>query len=148
VLTLFAVGVLAWYLVVLFTWATRPLHDTVPIGIDYTATSPRMAYQEVRCNTLFGSSPLDGEPPALRVQMTNGVPATATSPAAPPGPLDSAHQFAYQRPPCGLVQHDARIVFVIDTLGALLLGGGALFMAARRVGEPEPAVGEPKLVPA
>ena len=120
-LLLVAGAVAVWYLVVLFSWAVRPLHDSVPIGLDPAKGQP--VSQSVTCNTLFASTTHDGALPTLRTIL----------------PLTS-EQFAYNRPACALVQKDARIVFGLDTLGMLVVVGGLLYIALRTVPEPEPVI--------
>ncbi|MCU1366954.1 MAG: hypothetical protein JWN39_2593 [Ilumatobacteraceae bacterium] len=118
-LLLVAGAVAVWYLIVLFSWAIRPLHDAVPIGTDPATNQP--VSQSVTCNTLFSGTTHDGPLPTLRTIL----------------PLFNG-QFEYNRPVCDLVQKDARIVFGLDTLGMLVVVGGLLFFALRTVPEPEP----------
>ncbi len=107
-LLLSAVGVVLLYLLLAFGWAARPLHDSVPVGTDWAPTvltppkPQQLVSQEVRCNSVFASSPRGSEPLPSLTPQPKGQPA-----------LD------YQRPPCVLVQSNARTVFVIDTLFAI-----------------------------
>ena len=120
-LLLIAAGAVAvWYLVVLFGWAIRPQHDAIPIGIDYDALpSQRPVSQKVTCNTMFASTAHSGALPTLRILKTLNVP-----------------PFKYQRDACTLVQRDARIVFGLDTLGAIVGVGGLVYFAIRKEREP------------
>jgi hypothetical protein len=114
-----AVGI--WYLVVVFSWAARPLHDSVPIGIDYTVTPNKPVSQDVTCDTLFSGTSRSGDLPTLRVQYD-----------AKGNRLEAKSQFAYQRAACDLVQRDARIVFGLDTLGAVVVEAGLLVFLFRK----------------
>lgn len=104
---------LAWYLCVLFLWALRPLEDHIPIGVD--PVSHQAVSQTVTCNSLFAGSPRPNEPlPTLRPLL----------------PL-TGQQFAYERTPCTLVQHDARLVFALNSLVLLAAAGGLVAVAIR-----------------
>ena len=97
-------GVLLFALVV-GVWATRPLHESLQVGTDWTPTllvPPQGAKEvqvEVECNNLFASSPRSDAP----------LPALTPQPADKP-PL------AYPREPCVFVHSDARRAFAIDVL--------------------------------
>jgi hypothetical protein len=86
-------------------WATRPLHESLHAGTDWTPTllAPPQAAKEVQvqveCNSLLASSPRPDAP----------LPALTPQPADKP-PL------AYPREPCVFVHDDARRVFAIDVL--------------------------------
>jgi hypothetical protein len=86
-------------------WATRPLHESLHVGTDWTPTLlvPPQGEQEVQvdveCNNLFASSPRSDAP----------LPALTPQPADKP-PL------AYPREPCVFVHSDARRAFAIDVL--------------------------------
>ena len=86
-------------------WATRPLHETLQVGTDWTPTllvppqGAKEARVEVECNSLLSSSPRSDAPlPAL----------TPQPPDKPP--------LAYPREPCVFVHSDARKTFAIDIL--------------------------------
>jgi hypothetical protein len=84
-------------------WATRPLHETLHVGTDWTPTllvppqAAKEAYVDVECNNLFASSPHSDTP----------LPPLTPQPADKP-PL------AYPREPCVFVHGDARRAFAID----------------------------------
>jgi len=109
-----AIATLVWYTCILTFWALQPLNDSVPVGVDYTRAAPASVSVSVDCNELFDSAPRDDSVPALKVQ-----------PAGKP-PL------AFQREPCVLVQDQARMVFIFDTLGLLAVVGGFVLLALRR----------------
>ncbi len=119
ILLIAAGAVAVWYLVVLIGWAIRPQHDAIPIGIDYDAPVARPISQKVTCNSLFNGTAHDGALPTLRILKAVN---------APP--------FRYQRDACTLVQRDARIVFGLDTLGAIAGVGGLVYFAVRKEREP------------
>jgi hypothetical protein len=98
----------AWYLVILFAWALKPLEDAVPVGVDPATGKP--VSQTVECNTLFAGTAHDGNLPVL----TN-------------------LNFEYNRTPCVSVQSDARKIFALDTLVAVVLVGGLVVIALRPV---------------
>jgi hypothetical protein len=112
ILLLAAGGVAVWYLVVLFSWALRPLHDAIPVGVNPRDGKP--VSQEVSCNTLFAGHAHEGALPTLPTRL----------------PL-YGQQYVYNRDACTLVQRDARIVFTLDTLGAIVVIGGLLYIALR-----------------
>lgn len=105
-------AVAVWYLVVLFSWAVRPLHDAIPVGTNPRDGKP--VSQEVACNTLFAGHAHDGPLPTLPTRL----------------PI-YGQQYEYNRTACTLVQRDARVVFGLDTLGALIVIGGLLYAALR-----------------
>ncbi len=111
ILFLVAGAVAVWYLIVIFSWAARPLNDAIPIGVSPAGKPVSMA---VDCNTLFSAAAHDGALPILPTKL----------------PL-FADQYVYNRAACELVQRDARIVFGLDTLGAIVVIGGLLFVAMR-----------------
>ena len=125
ILLLAAGAVTVWYLVVLFSWAIRPLHDAIPVGVNPRDGKP--VSQEVSCNTLFAANAHDGALPTLPTRL----------------PL-FGQQYVYNRSACTLVQRDARIVFALDTLGAIVVIGGLLYVAQRR---PHPAGALPPVQP-
>lgn len=112
IVLLAAVGVAVWYLVVLFSWAVRPLHDAIPVGVNPKDGKP--VSQEVSCNKLFAADAHDGALPTLPTRL----------------PI-YGQQYEYNRTACTLVQRDARIVFALDTLGAIVIIGGLLYVALR-----------------
>ncbi|MCU1393816.1 MAG: hypothetical protein JWM34_2244 [Ilumatobacteraceae bacterium] len=117
-MVLLAAGAVAvWYVIVLFGWALRPLHDSIPIGVDPATSRP--VSQPVTCNTLFAGSAHDGALPTLPTLLPLFV-----------------GQYEYNRVACDLVQKDARIVFGLDTLGAIVVAGGLVYVALRRSSEP------------
>ena len=108
-----AAGAVAlWYLVVLFSWAVRPLHDAIPVGVNPRDGKP--VSQEVACNTLFATYAHEGALPTLPTRL----------------PI-YGQQYEYNRTACTLVQRDARVVFGLDTLGAIVVIGGLLYVALR-----------------
>jgi hypothetical protein len=92
--------VTAWYAVTFVAWALQPQNDSVPLGVDYSLTSPKPVTDTVECNTLFESSPRDG---------TAGPPPTF---APQPG---NAPELAYEREPCAAVHRQARGLFIANT---------------------------------
>jgi len=110
----FVIGGVAvvWYLVVL-VWAFQPLHETLPVGIDYTASPPSAVSVTVECNSLLSSTAMSQPAPTLTPQP-EGQPS-----------------LAYPHEPCGLVRSDARTAFVIDTV-VMLLAVVALVLYRRR----------------
>lgn len=94
-----------WFVVVLVFWALRPLHDSIPVGLDSTGAP---VSQEVECNTLFD--------------------ADALAPGALP---ELEAPYEYTRDACTGVQSDARLVFGID-VGVTLLGLVAIALLALR----------------
>ena len=86
-------------------WATRPLHESLHVGTDWTPTllvppqGAKEVHVEVECNNLLASSPRSDAP----------LPALTPQPADKP-PL------AYPREPCVFVHSDARRAFAIDVL--------------------------------
>lgn len=118
ILLIAAAAVAVWYLVVLFSWAVRPLSDSVPVGTDWTLKQPRLVSVTVDCNSIFDSTPSDAQLLYLKPQP----------PTQPP--------LEYQREACTLVQRDARIVFALDTLGTIVVMSGLLYFALRTPREP------------
>ena len=122
-LLLIAAGAIAvWFFVVLFGWAIRPQHDSIPVGVDYDAAPQRLISQKITCNTLFSGSAHDGPLPTLRI-LHNTL-------------AFGFQQLKYQRDGCTLVQRDARIVFGLDTVGAIIGVGGLVYFAIRKEREP------------
>lgn len=106
-----------WFLCVLLLWALQPMTDSVPVGVDYTLKVPKFVSVSVDCQGLFDSGPRDGSPlPALKVQP-KGSPA-----------------LAFQRDPCVVVHHQARIVFLLDSaaFAGVMVGFGWLTLRQRR----------------
>ena len=118
ILVIAAGAVAIWYLVVLFTWAVRPLSDAVPVGTDYTLKTPRLVSVTVDCNSLFESPASDAQLMVLKEQTPDHSP------------------LVYNREACTLVQRDARIVFALDTLGAIVVISGLLYFGLRTPKEP------------
>jgi len=108
-LLLVAGAIAIWYVVVLFTWALQPLEDSVPVGVNKDNTPASVT---VPCNTLFASSPHDGSLPVLH-NIT----------------------WEYNRTPCEVVQSDARKIFALDTLVAVVGIAALVSIAVRRVPE-------------
>jgi hypothetical protein len=123
ILLIAAGAVAVWYIVILFSWAVRPLSDSIPVGTDYTLKQPRLVSQDVTCHSLFASSTWDGKYPALKPQPLN-----KDRPDIVP--------LRFQREACALVQRDARIVFSLDTLGAIVVISGLLYFGLRTPKEP------------
>ena len=93
------------FAVVVGIWATRPLHESLHVGTDWTPTllvppqGAKEVHIRVECNSLLSSSPRSDEPlPEL----------TPQPPDKPP--------LAYPREPCVFVHSDARRTFAIDIL--------------------------------
>lgn len=132
-----AVVLLALYVVMVVGWAIRPLHDSVPVGTDWSPTvavppkAQRQVSQRVSCNSLFADSPRGND------QL----------PTLTPQP-EGRRALAYEREPCDLVQRDARLVFALDSIVTLVLLAGLLVYAVRKsephaddpVGPSEPVV--------
>ncbi len=117
-MTIALVVATAWFAVVV-VWALRPQTDTVPIGIDYTLVTPVAVTQDVECDSIFASSPVNGSLPTLTPQP-EGAPA-----------LD------FQRDPCELVQRNGRIVFGLDVLFYLVVVAASVATFTRRGREAE-----------
>jgi len=118
ILLIAAGAVAVWYIVILFSWALRPLTDAVPVGTDFNLSPPRLISVEVGCNTLFDSTASDAQLMMLKPQPVGNPP------------------LEYNREACTLVQRDARIVFGLDTLGALIVISGLLYFGLRTPREP------------
>lgn len=106
-----------WYGCTLALWAFQPLHDSVPVGVDYSVQPPSDLSVEVDCNTLFDSQARDDTPlPALKAQP------------------DKAPALGFQREPCALVHGQAGTVFIVDTavFAAVLALGGWLMWRSRK----------------
>ena len=101
-------------------WATRPLHESLHVGTDWTPTllvppqAEEEAHVEVECNSLLESSPRSDAP----------LPELTPQPADKP-PL------AYPREPCVFAHGDARRAFAIDVL-VVVVALGALAYLRRR----------------
>jgi hypothetical protein len=115
----------ATLLVVLFAiavgiWATRPLHESMHVGTDWTPTllvPPQDAKEvqvEIECNSLLASSPRPDTP----------LPVLTPQPAGKP-PL------AYPREPCVFVHSDARRAFAIDVIVVLAALGTLVYLRRR-----------------
>ena len=106
--------VVVWFVAVLVFWALRPLHDSVPVGLDENKAP---VSQEVECNTMFAADALDaGALPELQ----------------PP--------YEYTRDACTAVQSDARLVFGIDVVVTLLVLAAIGALAIRGRGRVDDAV--------
>ena len=118
-LGLAAVALMLYFVLLMAVWASRPLHDSVPVGVDWTPTTAappkpeQVTDQVVRCNTLFASQARAEGLPTLRPQP-KGRPA-----------------LAYQHDPCKLVHSQARLLFVIQS-GALIGSTALLVFLAMR----------------
>jgi hypothetical protein len=103
--TMRATLVISIFALAVGVWATRPLHESLHVGTDWTPTllvPPQGANEvqvEVECNSLLASSPRSDAP----------LPVLTPQPADKP-PL------AYPREPCVFVHGDARRAFAIDVL--------------------------------
>ena len=100
-LLLGAGAVVVAYLLLVVFWAVRPLDDAVPIGKNADG-EPQS--QTVECNTLFASSVRPNEP----------------LPTLDSLPVEIA-PYEYNRTACRAVQRDARRIFALDTVFAVLL---------------------------
>jgi hypothetical protein len=128
VLAVVAVAV-AWYAVVLFAWAVRPIHDSIPTGVD---RNNRPIAQRVTCHTLF-----EGADRIERVVQGKTLTIWLNGSRLP----DPASGGVYTRDPCVIPHTDAQRVFLLDTLAllAVLAGGGYAYVRLRRVpAEPVP----------
>jgi hypothetical protein len=103
--TMRATLVISIFALAVGVWATRPLHESLHVGTDWTPTllvppqGAKEVHVEVECNNLLASSPRSDAP----------LPALTPQPADKP-PL------AYPREPCVFVHSDARRAFAIDVL--------------------------------
>jgi hypothetical protein len=96
--------VILWYLSVVI-WATRPLHEVLMVGTDYTATTPQQVVVEVECASPFSNAGVTGDLPQLTPQPADRQP------------------LGFPREPCRFVHSDARMVLLLDTaVLALVLG--------------------------
>src|SRR4051794_7092847 len=101
-------------------WATRPLHESMHVGTDFTPTllvPPQGAKEvqvEVESNSLLSSSPRPAAP----------------LPPLPPQPPDPP-PLAYPREPCVFVHSDARRAFAIDVF-VIVVALGLLAYIRRR----------------
>jgi hypothetical protein len=100
-------------------WSTRPLHESLHVGTDYTPTllvPPQAAkdvHIEVECNNLYASSPGPDSLPPLTPQPADKPP------------------LAYPREPCVFVHGDARRAFAIDVLVVLAALAGLALLRRR-----------------
>ena len=103
-----AVGIIVWFLCVLFLWALRPLSDAVPVGINDKGV---WTSQTVQCNNLFHGDARDDSP----------LPVVSK-------PLK------YTREACTLVHTQARQVFIFDVFVMMLVlaAVGFIMMHSRR----------------
>jgi hypothetical protein len=124
-----AAAVIAVYFVLLIAvWAARPLHDSVPVGIDRTPTNavppePEQAvFQRVECNSVIDRDARSDEAlPTLKPQP------------------EGLQALAYQREPCTLVHSEARTLLAINGLLVAVLLGLLAFLAMRsRLSRPSP----------
>ncbi len=120
-----------WYVCVLFFWALQPLHDAVPVGIDYNLSPPAFVSVSVTCEGLFDGAARDASPlPALTPQPTPRLP------------------LGFQREPCTLPHQQARVVFVLDTVLflAVVLACGWFGLWRNRSPSAGPVNNDPRLV--
>ncbi len=120
-LLLGAGAVVIAYLLLVFFWALQPLDDAVPIGLNAKGVPQS---QTVECNTLFDSSVRPDEP----------LPTLATL------PKENA-PYRYNRTACHAVQRDARRIFALDTVLAVLGTTGLVMVALRQ--KPRPSGSPP-----
>ena len=108
-LSLIAVGVLVYFVLLVTLWAARPLEDYVFVGVDWTPTtevppqSQKERWQRVECNTVFDSEPRSDEP----------------LPALTPQP-EGRQALAYPQDVCEHVHSNGRLMFVVDTVIVLV----------------------------
>ena len=58
-----------WFIFVVLFWASQPLSDSVPVGVDYTSKPPVFVSASARCNALLDSAAQDSSQlPALKAQ--------------------------------------------------------------------------------
>ena len=99
-----------WFIFVVLFWASQPLSDSVPVGVDYTSKPAVFVSASARCNALLDSAAQDSSQlPALKAQ--------------PPG----APKLAFQRDPCALVRSQGRLVLALDTAVVLAVVLGAVW---------------------
>ena len=122
-LGLAALAVAAYACILVGVWAARPLHDSVPVGTDWTPTlavpplPQQLVSQRVTCNTLFSGDARPDEPLPELTPQPKGLP-----------PL------AFEREPCTLVHTDARRNLAINLIAIVGMFGviGALARRTRR----------------
>jgi len=101
-------------------WATRPLHETLYVGTDWTPTllvppeGTKEVHVRVECNNLLASSP-----------QSDSTPIPVLTPQPPDKP-----PLAYPRQPCVFVHGDARRTFAIDLV--VIVAAVVLLTYARR----------------
>lgn len=106
-----------WYLCIVVFWAAKPMNDAVPVGIDFSLSTPAFVSVPVQCQGVFDSASRDNSPlPTLNVQ-----------PIGKP-------KLVFNREPCVIVHHQARIVFAVDTalFAVVVLTFGWLTLRWRR----------------
>jgi hypothetical protein len=135
VLAVMAVAI-AWYAVVLFTWALRPIHDSIPTGNDKDG---HPIAQRVTCHTLF-----EGGDSISRVVQGKTLTIWLNGSRLP----DPASKGVYTRDPCVIPHTDAQRVFAIDTLVLLAILGAGGYASVRLRREPAEPVPGPSLVAA
>jgi hypothetical protein len=105
-----SLGLAAWFAVTIY-WATQPLTDSVPVGLDKDG---KAAVLEVQCNNLFDATAVDA----------SAVPEVVT-------PVGVEHPWEMTREPCTLVHDQAQVLFGINVVVFLLSVGGTTFVATR-----------------
>jgi hypothetical protein len=103
-----AAAAVVWYACVLIFWATQPLSDSVPVGVDYNPKQPVFVSVSVSCNNVLDGAARDG----------SALPVLKPQPKGSPS-------LAYQRDPCAIVHSQARLVFALDTAVMLVVLGFA-----------------------
>ncbi len=119
-LGLAAIAVLAYGLILVVAWASRPIEDSVPVGMDWSPTvlvppkPQQLVSQRVECNNVFAGDPRPDEPLPTLTEQPKDRPA-----------------LAFQREPCKLAHADAQRNLVINSI-VLIAALAALGFLARR----------------
>lgn len=114
-----AVAVVVYFAVLMAVWAFRPLHDSIPVGTDWTPTTAvppegqRLVSQSVECNTLFADQPRSKALPRLTPQP------------------EGRAALVFQREPCELVHTNARRLLAINILAVGLVVLVLVLLAVR-----------------
>jgi hypothetical protein len=114
--------VMVWYVLTVVLWASKPLADGIPVGVDSTLKAPGISLDivgavsiDVKCNSLFATHARGNDPlPVLKAQPRGAAP------------------LAYSHEPCTQVHREARTLLVLDTaLVVVLLSVGGWLVFSR-----------------